>query len=448
MKLLNLTINNFRSLESASFNIEEVKDGSYTFTLIGNNESGKSSFLKAISLVDKDNALYPTDFYDDKKPIEIFLSYELEPYDKKELKKELMDKGFEKDAISKILIDNIDVCVNFEPVHNTEKETFDRIYFKNKTLSGYTLNGTEPIKKDSDLAQEDIDLDEYFESNFEQYFWNKSHYITFWKSDAQHLISDKINLDIFAATPRETSIPLKNCFSLAGIDAANIPAEISKIKDNPAVVNNLQEKLGDRVTSHIKKVWPGHPIKIKFQIDNMMLSFLIVDDEVKYSSKTTAQRSDGFRQFISFLLTISAENSSNQLSRTLLLLDEPETHLHPQAQEYLKDELIKITRNKNNNILFFATHSNYMIDKDHIDRCYRVQKQGNKKTKLKKIEGETSTYSEVNYEVFGIASSDYHNELYGYLQDRDKSKLDVLDKIKTWKNKKPAIPVKFPYQLI
>ena len=168
----------------------------------------------------------------------------------------------------------------------------------------------------------------------------------------------------------------------------------------------------------------------------MMLSFLVEDIGVKYDSKTTSQRSDGFRQFISFLLTISAQSSTNQLSYSLLLLDEPETHLHPQAQECLRKELIKITRNKENNIILFATHSNYMIDKNHIDRCFRVVKQGNKKTKLERIKGQGSSYSEVNYEVFGISTNDYHNELYGYLEDIEKTKLENLPQNKKWYNEK------------
>ena len=188
--------------------------------------------------------------------------------------------------------------------------------------------------------------------------------------------------------------------------------------------------------SFSRKIILKHPIKIKFQINNSLLSFLVEDEKVKYKSKTTEQRSDGFRQFISFLLTISAESATNQLSNSLLLLDEPETHLHPQAQEYLKDELIKITRNDKNNIIFFATHSNYMIDKDHIERCFRLSKQSNRKTKVEKIKLGKTSYSEVNYEVFGILSSDYHNELYGYLEDVEKSKLDGLPKTKKWKNKK------------
>jgi ABC-type multidrug transport system ATPase subunit len=196
------------------------------------------------------------------------------------------------------------------------------------------------------------------------------------------------------------------------------------------------DKLSDKVTLHINKVWPEHPIKVKFQINSNKLTFLIEDNNVKYKVKTTNQRSDGFRQFISFLLTLSAENLRDELQNSILLLDEPETHLHPSAQINLKNELIKISQNKNNNIVFFATHSNYMIDKENIDRCYKVFKKKNSKTELAKIEKVTSSYSEVNYDVFEIITNDYHNELYGYLEDIEKEKLDSLEKNRKWFNEK------------
>ncbi len=437
MKLFSITVRNYRSIEEQTFIIEE-KDKSHTFTLIGINESGKSSFLNAVSLIDRGTVLHTKDFYDSSKEIEVFLSYKITHDEEKELKKELSEKGFDKEAISEIVIEGVDVCVSFDPIETPVRKVFDRIYFKNKTLKNYTLSGTVPAKKDknSETEQPDLDLEKFFEAYFPKYFWNNSHHITFWKSDSKHLISEQVNLETFSATPEEVSIPLTNCFLLAGIDLENIPQEITKIRTNPAEVNNLQERLSDKVTSHIKKVWADHKIKIKFQISNMMLSFLIEDEKVRYSAKTTDQRSDGFKQFVSFLLTISAENENKQLSNSILLLDEPETHLHPQAQECLKEELIKITKNDQDNIVFFATHSNYMIDKENIDRCYRVNKESNKKTEIKKIEGGKSSYSEVNYEVFGILSTDYHNELYGYIEENDKTKLDGLSKTKQWNNKK------------
>jgi len=119
-----------------------------------------------------------------------------------------------------------------------------------------------------------------------------------------------------------------------------------------------------------------------------------------------------------------------------LLIDEPETHLHPPAQINLLGELIKITSNNNNNILFFATHSNYLIDKNNLDRNYKVHKMKNHKTTIHKIEKKTSTYSEVNYEVFGIETNDYHNELYGFIELENKTLLEGLQKSKKWKNLK------------
>lgn len=435
MKLLNITIENYRCIEKVIFDVVEIAD-SQTFTLIGINESGKSSFLKAISLVDddKEKAIYSKDYFNDEKPISISLAYKLESQEEKDLRKALTEKGFDKDILSQIEIEKINICATFEPTAEATRKVFDQIIFKKKVFSDYTLADGKPVKKDQQQEQEDFDIEKYFESNLSQYFYKISQHIVFWKSDSKHLIDEQINLDTFAADPENVSIPLMNCFSLADID--DIPAEINKLKTDTAEITNLQDKLGDKVTAHIKKVWPNHPVKIKFQINNLFLSFLVEDDKVKYKAKTSTQRSDGFRQFTSFLLTISAESATNQLSNSLLLLDEPETHLHPQAQEYLKDELIKITKNKENNIVFFATHSNYMIDKDHIDRCYRVVKQNNKKTELERIKGAVSSYSEVNYEVFDIPSNDYHNELYGYLEDIEPAKLNGLTESKDWINEK------------
>ena len=227
-----------------------------------------------------------------------------------------------------------------------------------------------------------------------------------------------------------------NCFSLAGIKEESLKKEIAKLT-SPVAISSLQSKLSELTTEHINKVWPEHPISITFQINNNKISLLIEDNGVKFQPKTTGQRSDGFKQFISFLLTISVENYNEELSNTILLIDEPETHLHPPAQINLLGELIKITsNNNNNNILFFATHSNYLIDKRNLDRNYKVSKKKNHKTSINKIEKKTSTYSEVNYEVFGIETSDYHNELYGYIESEEKPLLTSLDKSKKWVNSK------------
>jgi len=161
---------------------------------------------------------------------------------------------------------------------------------------------------------------------------------------------------------------------------------------------------------------------------------LLVEDEgVSYDAKITSQRSDGFRQFISFLLTISIESSNNSLKNSILLLDEPETHLHPTAQLNLRDELISISKVKEaNNLVFYATHSNYLIDKSNLNRSFKILKHNNTKTIIEKISKTRTSYSEINYEIFDIATNDYHNELYGFIKEKESSKLTALTKDKNW----------------
>lgn len=431
MDLQRIVVKNYKSIEEVPFEIEKVA-GSRTYTLIGINEAGKTSFLNALSLFDDtDASVSDKDYFDRKQAIEIIFTYQLEQEDEENLREELRGK------IPEVILQKIEpiivsIKVSFEAGSHARMLSTEASFKKHKFSSHTILD--EAVTEKTDESQPDFDIKEYLARFAPDWFWVNSPHISLWRSEERYLINNQINLAEFAEKPTSVSVPLTNCFHLAGF--SDIKSEIASIKGSFASTHNLQERLADAVTEHIKSVWPDHPVRIKFQIDNMLLTFLIEDDEVKYEAKTTDQRSDGFKQLISFLLSISAENKVQQLEDTVLLLDEPETHLHPKAQEYLKEELIKITQNSKNNIVFFATHSNYMIDRENINRCYRVSKKGNRKTCIERIEASARSYAQVNYEVFGIVSADYHNELYGFIEAEDAKALEELKISKTWHNDK------------
>jgi len=404
MRLNSVNIENYRSIENETLEVIEI-EGGYTYTLIGINESGKSSFLKAISLKDGLEPVVNQDFYDSSKPISVTFNYSPIDEEQQSLREKLIEGGISNDSTEKFIIEEVKVIIFVEPS--------EPITIKRKIE--VTIKSKDP-KKEAE-SEEKTSVKNFIEEQLLNTILELAHKVVFWKSEQRFLITEPINLEEFLKSPETISIPLINCLELAGIKS--IESEIAKIRSNPAEVKNLANKLSDKVTEHIRRVWPGHPIKIEFQIDNMSLSFLIEDEGVKYNAKVTSQRSDGFRQFVSFLLTISAQNISGRLTNSILLLDEPETHLHPTGQENLMDELVNITLGKLNNVCIFATHSNYMIDKKHLDRCFRLIKEGNQKTKIIPIDGSASSYAEVNYIVFGIVTSDYHNELYGFLQERE-----------------------------
>jgi predicted ATP-dependent endonuclease of OLD family len=434
MKLKGIKIINYRSIEDLYLEIEDIAS-SKTFTLLGINESGKSNILKALDLQEQDKISYPLDFFNSSKEIQVNYIYELSSQEQNNFKEALINKqNFDQKLAKRIVIKEYVQSLILEPKPTATLKFIEHLEFTEdirllkmekevidaaSVLTDTTIEGTVEIK-------------DYILSSLPDYFNELSHTIIFWKSSPKYLITDEIDLQKFAQDPTAVSVPLRNCFALADL---NISQEIAKLND-AGCRHNLQAKLGDIVTKHINKVWPEHEIKIIFNINDNKLSFLVEDKNVKYNSKTTNQRSDGFKQFISFLLTLSAENIAKKLENTILLLDEPETHLHPSAQINLKDELIKITQNDNNNIVIFATHSNYMIDKENINRCYKVKKKNNCQTEISRIQKAYTSYSEVNYDVFGIVTTDYHNELYGYLEDIDKSKLDNLKKNKKWINAK------------
>lgn len=387
MRLTKVTIKNFRSIEELTLVLDPLEDNSFTYGLIGINEAGKSSILRALSFKDNFDSFAPTikDFNDRTKPIEVIYMFSLSPKDIKLAKDYLASKSLAYD-IAKTDLNEIIINTIIQPA---APNTFT------KTITC--------LKNDNDeTSQESIN------KHLLGFFTVDKFSTIFWKAEDKFLISKPIAMAAFAQNPN-TSVPLKNCFYLAGIK--DIKGQIDLLTDSTER-EYLEEVLGAKVTEHIKNVWKEHPIKISFNISDGNINFHIKDEKATGRAKTADQRSDGFKQFISFLLTISAENKNNELENTLLLLDEPETHLHPTAQENLLEELIKITKSKNNNAVFFATHSNYMIDKGYLNRNIKITKP-EEITMISYYEKKSSSYASVNYDVFDIVSTDYHNELYG-----------------------------------
>ena len=53
-----------------------------------------------------------------------------------------------------------------------------------------------------------------------------------------------------------------------------------------------------------------------------------------------------------------------------------------------------------------------------IGVCVNANVVNKDKTTINWFENQKSTYASVNFDVFGIASTDYHNEMYDYIRDR------------------------------
>jgi predicted ATP-dependent endonuclease of OLD family len=224
--------------------------------------------------------------------------------------------------------------------------------------------------------------------------------INFWKPSKEYLINEIIDLEKFKIDT-EISIPLKNIFNISGYKN---DLEISKIIDKaiskPEFKAELQSNLSQSITTYINKIWKEHKINIKINIDGSNCSVHVEDKDREFKYYSMKQRSDGFNQFISLILSLSTSNENEELKNNIILLDEPEIHLHPSGVRYMRDEILKIGKN---NFVLVSTHSHYMVDTNTPERHFIISK-NKMKTSINQVsESATMNDDQVLANAFGLS---------------------------------------------
>jgi len=405
MKIKKITIENFKSIKEK---IElEVKDiaNRRNLILLGINESGKSNILDAISLLDPDSDWDYSSFSNsEREGDKVCVSFEFELLDQADLRNYYLTTILD-DAISEeIVIERI--VKNVEITSGDERNDFYHIWVKNnKKFSQYALldNNIVPFEgvaiDTSGVVTEPVDkdaLEAYLEDNLSEYLDLSLPTVISWKYEPRYLINEAIDLNKFK-DDNTVSVPLNNIFSIAGFK--DIKAKIESLSGSATKIEALEDQLSQAITTHINKVWKDHKIGIRIRIDGMKLSFLINDSDNRIPKYEVSQRSDGFKHFVSILLNLSVENEMNELDNHLILLDEPEVHLHPSGEKFLRDELLNIAQK---NTVIYATHSIFMVDRENLDRHYSVKKEEGI-TQVSQIDKDNPYQEEVLYEALGTS---------------------------------------------
>lgn len=187
-----------------------------------------------------------------------------------------------------------------------------------------------------------------------------------WRYSEDSLLPNKINIANFCANI-DTCKPLKNMFILSGYN--KIKETIDDVVSDSIRLKHLLNKVSKNATTHFRERWPeyGH-IEFELTKDGDSIIASIKDSQNSYEMR---QRSDGFKRFVTFLLMISVRVKTKSLSDVIFVIDEPEIALHPTGIDYLRDELISISKS---NYVFVSTHSIFMVDKTNIDSHYIVAK--------------------------------------------------------------------------
>jgi len=161
------------------------------------------------------------------------------------------------------------------------------------------------------------------------------------------------------------------------------------------------------------------------------------DDELQQIF--TKDLGSGIEIILTLLLLKNIASSSK--GKIIYLIDEPELHLHPSAQEKLLELLLEESKEKQ---IFISTHSPYMfkgsigsganllIFNRSADTINIVNSTDDNWGLFGKF---SPTWGEINWFAYDLPSIEFHNELYGFLQSKaidDDNKNSYEDNFDDW----------------
>jgi len=182
-----------------------------------------------------------------------------------------------------------------------------------------------------------------------------------------------------------------------------------------------------KLASIISEQYGETEVKFKFSLPEIESFFKTGNIDLSESGIETKseEKGTGMQRALALALIqvyadISSTNGEGTSKPILFFIDEPETFLHPQAQNKLLDALEKISSKSQ---IFIITHSPYLLKKykkdTHSMNVFSKDKGLNKVEPGKDFDlfGISSpTWGEINYYAFGVLSVEFHNELYGFIQ--------------------------------
>lgn len=379
-KLSTVKITNFKSIKNSDFILSDFTP------IIGYNNAGKSNILDAIYWLLKKSTLSSNFFNNPQKNIEIIGEISGITDDIIENLKS------HKKSVENYIFDN---KLTIKRVHPKLpcKISDIKLYILNNKTKEWNLNPTgidqalkvlypEPIViKAMDNTEEDID-----------------------KFKTSSSIGKLIN-EIITPIEEKYSKDINNCMS-----EINKILSINGEKRAPEL-----EEFDNNLNTKLNKIFPELKLKLDISTPNITELFKSGNLKIIENGDTNKRGIKDFGAGTKRIIQISlirqlSEIKKNQPSNstTLLLIDEPELFLHPQAIEQLRISLNKLSSLGYQ--IIFTTHSGQMISSDDISKTIILRKSSSKGTYPKKTLYEAIEEIEKNHEnqlelLFNLSNS-------------------------------------------
>jgi predicted ATP-dependent endonuclease of OLD family len=174
--------------------------------------------------------------------------------------------------------------------------------------------------------------------------------------------------------------------------------------------------------------------KISFHFDELKIDSFFKNTKVEVDDGTPTymeEKGSGMQRSVALaLLQVYAEElikhpeNSDAIKPFFLFIDEPEICLHPQAQMKLLSAILELSKTKQ---IFIATHSPYFFKNSLYKNTglFLFKKGDDHKVEILNIKDNSwgifpwsPSWGEINYYAYNLPTVEFHNELYGYLQEQ------------------------------
>ncbi len=216
-----------------------------------------------------------------------------------------------------------------------------------------------------------------------------------------------------------------------GIDKANAEKLLENICGEyfKNVIEIAQKGAGNKVASDLSNFFDENDHKdLKIEFLNLLHpfsnSFFATRKEQSLQQVNVKDLGSGVEIILTLLLLKSIASTSK--GSVIYLIDEPELHLHPSAQNKLLELLLEESKDKQ---VFVSTHSPYMFKNCLSNNAglFVFNKSQTGKIEINNARNQnwgqfpwSPSWGEINYNAYNLATVEFHNELYGYIQDTQK----------------------------
>lgn len=205
--------------------------------------------------------------------------------------------------------------------------------------------------------------------------------------------------------------------------------DLNNLHLSEAFNNDLREKLldvkSDKIlTNTLKEFKSITSIDIKLDhlniVEPFTQAFFALRDENTYQQINISKLGSGIEMIFSILFL--KNYYALRGVKTILLIDEPELHLHPKLQELLIKILLEVTKDDQ---VIVSTHSPYLFKNLLSKKCalFLFTKDNQDIIAIEDARKEgwglfewSPSWGEINYFAYDLPTVEFHNELYGYIQ--------------------------------